>query len=115
SRSALGQLIPVDAGGLRAPWRRDGDNPALAATMGRALKRAQEHLALALAGFVICATALLPLLAVIAGGPLSGLAPLASATPWMLLFRSFALAGAGASCALFFGVPLRLLLGRADL
>ena len=83
--------------------------------MGRALKRAQEHLALALAGFVICATALLPLVAVIAGAPLSGLAALASATPWLLLLRSCALAGAVTACALLLGVPLGMLLGRADI
>src|SRR5207237_10084902 len=76
---------------------------------------AQEHLALALAGFVICVTALLPLLAVIAGAPLSGLAPLASATPWLLLLRSCALAGAVTACALLLGVPLGMRLGRADI
>ena len=87
----------------------------MAATVGRVLKRAQEHLALALAGFVICATALLPLVAVIAGAPLSGLALLASAPPWLLLLRSCALAGAVTACALLLGMPLGMLFGRADI
>ena len=51
----------------------------------------------------------------IAGAPLSGLAPLASATPWLLLLRSCALAGAVTACALLLGVPLGMLLGRADI
>ncbi|TMA24905.1 MAG: iron ABC transporter permease [Deltaproteobacteria bacterium] len=83
--------------------------------MGRALKRAEEHLALAGAGFVICATALLPLVAVVAGAPLSGFAPLASASPWLLLLRSCALAAAVTACALLLGVPLGMLLGRANI
>lgn len=82
--------------------------------MGRALKRAQEHLALAVAGAVLCAISLLPLVAVVAGAPGSALAPLASATPWLLLLRSCALAAAVTACALAVGVPLGLLLGRTD-
>jgi len=87
----------------------------VAASMGRALRHAEEHLALAAAGSVICVTALLPLVAVIAGAPLSGLGPLASATPWLVLLRSCALAAAVTACALLLGVPLGLLLGRADI
>src|SRR5262249_52170025 len=82
--------------------------------MGRALKRAEEHIALALAAAVFCVVALLPLLAVIGGAPLSGLAPLLSGTPWFLLLRTCALAAAVTTCALALGVPLGILLGRAD-
>src|SRR5205823_8404994 len=52
--------------------------------------------------------------AVIVGARGSALAPLASATPWLLLLRSCALAGVVTACALVVGVPLGLLLGRAD-
>ncbi len=82
--------------------------------MGRTLRRAEEHLSLALAGAVLCGVALLPLVAVVAGASPSALAPLASATPWLLLLRSCALAAAVTACALAVGVPLGLLLGRAD-
>jgi len=82
--------------------------------MGRALKRAEEHIALALAAAVLCATALLPFLAVIAGAPVSGLTPLVSVTPWLLLLRTCALAAAVTACAVLLGVPLGIVLGRAD-
>ncbi len=82
--------------------------------MGRTLRRAQEHLALALAGAVLCGVALLPLVAVVAKASPSALKPLASATPWLLLLRSCALAAAVTACTLGIGVPLGVLLGRAD-
>src|SRR5262249_9215900 len=107
-------LIPIHAGRLCPSRRRDGEDPAVAAPMGRALKRAEEHIALALAAAFLCVTALLPLLAVIAGAPLGGLAPLMSATPWLLLFRTCALAAAVTTCAVLLGVPLGILIGRGD-
>ena len=82
--------------------------------MGRTLKRAQEHLALALAGAILCVLSLLPLAAVVAEAPVGALATLSSPTPWLLLLRSCALAAAVTACALAVGVPLGLLLGRGD-
>ncbi len=86
----------------------------MASPLGWSLKPRQEHLTLAFAGAVLCGAALLPLIAVIAGAPLSGLAPLASATPWLLLLRTCLLAATVTACALVLGVPLGLLFGRAD-
>jgi iron(III) transport system permease protein len=82
--------------------------------MGRTLKRAQENLTLALAGTVLCVVAVLPLAAVVAEAPGGALGTLGSAAPWLLLFRSSALAAAVTACALAVGVPLGLLLGRGD-
>jgi len=82
--------------------------------MGGTLKRAQEHLALAVAGVVLCALVLLPLVGVVAEAPSGALATLVSPRPWLLLLRSCALAAVVTACALAVGLPLGLLLGRAD-
>ncbi len=94
----------------------------MAARMGwaLALRRREEWLLLVAAGVVLATLTLLPLLSL--GGELATASALrevaralAAGRTWMLFLTSLALAGAVTALCLAIGVPLGLLLGRADL
>lgn len=90
--------------------------------MGRALalavRQREQSLVLAATGVLILATALTPLVQLLvqaaASWP-SGLAVLTSARTWVLFARSLALAGVVTAGALIVGVPIGVLLARADI
>ena len=82
----------------------------------RAIRRNESRLILAGAALLLAATALLPLLHLIAdiAHDFRALALLGSGRVWLLLGRSLLLAAATTLLALFIGVPLGLLVGRMD-
>ncbi len=86
--------------------------------LSQALRRREQALFLAIAGALIAATAIAPLVQVLvhaASGWPAGLGILATARTWILFLRSLALAVAITAGALAIGVPIGALLGRVDM